>query len=58
MHPDVVLALQKIMDFCHDKWKEADRSNDHTDDIKTGRKIAYNHVLQLARSMLSEQTNT
>ena len=52
MTPDAILILQNIIDYCHDKWVEADRATDETPDLKTGRKMAYNHVLQHTRELL------
>jgi hypothetical protein len=52
MTPDAILAVQKIIDFCHEKWLDADRSGDQPPDLKTGRKIGYNDVLQHARKLL------
>ena len=54
MSPDAILAVQKIMDYCHEKWIEADRAQGETPDLKTSRKIGYNHVLQYARKLLDE----
>jgi len=57
MKPASILALQAIIDFCHDKWQEANDAPDSawpTADIQTGRKMAYNDVLQHARKLLSE----
>ena len=54
MSPDAILAVQKIMDYCHEKWLEADRAQGETPDMKTGRKVGYNHVLQYARKLLDE----
>jgi hypothetical protein len=57
MTPDAVLALQKIIDYCHEKWEEANRapaSDWPTPDMQTGRKMAYNDVLQHARKLRAE----
>jgi hypothetical protein len=55
--PDAILTLQQIMDFCHDRWAEADKapaSDWPTPDMQTGKKMAFNEVLQYARRLLSE----
>jgi hypothetical protein len=54
MSPDAILAVQKILDFCNEKWIEADRATDQTADLKTGRKIGYNHVIHYARKLLDD----
>ncbi len=51
---DAHQPLQHIIEFCSDKWTEADRAPDQTPDMKTGRKMAYNDVLQQARRMLAD----
>jgi hypothetical protein len=55
MTTDAPLTLKRIIDFCFDKWSEADRDPRLTADLKTGRKMGYNDVLQFARRLLSEQ---
>jgi len=55
MTPEAILTLQKIMDYCHDKWGGADQapaSDFPTPDMLTGKKMAYNDVLQFARKLL------
>jgi hypothetical protein len=50
-------ALNEIIDFCSEKWGEADHqpaSPFQTRDMLTGKKMAYNEVLQFARKLLSE----
>jgi hypothetical protein len=45
------------MDFCHDKLAEANKapaSNWPTPDMQTGKKMAYNDVLQFARNLLTK----
>jgi hypothetical protein len=57
MTPEVILTLEKLMDYCHEKWAEADKpqaSSFPTADMQTGRKMAYNDVLQYARTLLAE----
>jgi hypothetical protein len=57
MAPDAVLTLQKIIDYCHEKWEEANQapaSDWPTPEMQTGRKMAYNDVLQHARKLLAE----
>jgi hypothetical protein len=58
MSPDAILTLEKIMDFCHEKWTEADKhppAEWPTHDMLTGKKMAYNNVLQFARKLLDEK---
>ena len=55
MTPEAILTLQKIMDYCHEKWGEADQApacEFPTPDMLTGKKMAYNDVLQFARKLL------
>jgi hypothetical protein len=55
MSPDATLTLEKIMNFCHEKWAEADKSpaaDFPTPDMLTGKKMAFNEVLQYARKLL------
>ena len=55
MTPESILILEKIMDHCHAKWQEADQtptSEWPTPDIQTGKKMAYNDVVQFARKLL------
>jgi hypothetical protein len=56
MTPEAILALQQVIDFCHEKWEEAERppaSDWPTPDMLTGKKMAYNDVLQFARALLT-----
>ncbi len=49
--------IQKIIDYCNDKWVEANQpqpSTWPTPDMQTGRQMAYNDVLQFARKLLNE----
>ena len=46
-------ALQQVIDFCLEKWAEADTSAELNGDQKTGRKVAYNAVVQYARNLLN-----
>jgi hypothetical protein len=58
MTPDAILTLEKVMDYCHEKWQEADRppaSSFPTPDMLTGKKMAYNDVVQFARKLLDEK---
>jgi hypothetical protein len=58
MNPDAIPTLEKIIDFCHQKWAEADKhpvSDWPTPDMQTGKKMAFNEVLQFARKMLDEK---
>jgi hypothetical protein len=59
MTPESILTLEKIMDYCHAKWEEADRQNPEspmpTADMLTGKKMAYNDVLQYARKLIAER---
>ncbi len=51
--------IQKIIDFCNDKWAEANQpqtSTWPTPDMQTGRKMAYNDVLQFARTLFTESS--
>jgi hypothetical protein len=55
MNPDAILTLEKILDFCHAKWPEANESpasDFPTPDMLTGQKMAYNDVVQYVRTML------
>jgi hypothetical protein len=55
--PDAILTLERIMDYCHQKWEEANQppvSSFPTADMLTGKKMAYNDVLQHARKLLDE----
>jgi hypothetical protein len=57
MTPDAILMLQNIMNHCHDKWEEANKTADSdfpTPDMLTGKTMAYNDVLQYARKLLGE----
>ena len=50
-------TLNEIIDFCSEKWVEADqppKSDWPTPDMRTGMKMAFNEVLQHARKLLSE----
>ena len=58
MTPESILTLQKVMDYCHGQWGEADRpvtSGWPTPDMQTGQKMAYNDVLQFARTLLGNR---
>jgi hypothetical protein len=60
MTTDVILVLQNLMDYCNDRWAEADRPTNATfptPDMLTGKKMAYNDVLQFARRLLGELSN-
>ena len=50
-------TLNEIIDFCSEKWGEAEQqpaSAFPTQDMLTGKKMAFNEVLQYARKLLSE----
>lgn len=59
MTPESILTLQKIMDYCHDKWEDVNQqapaSPWPTADVLTGQKMAYNDVLQYARKLISDE---
>jgi hypothetical protein len=57
MAPDTVLTLEKIQDYCHEKWREADQvpaSSWPPPDMQTGKKMAYNDVLQFVLALIAE----
>lgn len=57
MTPEAILALQRVIDYCHEQWEEADRpvtSGWPTPDMQTGKTMAYNDVLQFARTLLAD----
>jgi hypothetical protein len=57
MTPEEILTLQKIQDFCHAGWQKAadePASRFPTADMLTGKKMAFNEVLQFARSLLAD----
>jgi hypothetical protein len=59
MTRDIRHAMEQIIAFCNDKWIEADRASPSrfpTADTLTGKKMAYNDVLQYARTVLEEMT--
>ena len=50
-------ALKAVIEFCSDKWMEADqppKSGWPTSDMLTGKKMAFNEVLQFARKLMNE----
>ena len=50
-------ALQRIIDFCHDRWIEAEDAPATPYDkpgTQMGRKMAYNDVLQFAGRLLAD----
>lgn len=50
-------TLNEIIDFCSEKWGEADQepaSSFPNQDMLPGKKMAFNEVLQYARKLLSE----
>jgi hypothetical protein len=52
-------AMEQIIAFCNDKWIEADRASPSrfpTADMLAGKKVAYNDVLQYARSVVETVT--
>lgn len=57
MTPASILMLQKIMDHCHDRLDEACKTSgapSSTPGVLTGKKMAYNDVLQYARKLLTD----
>ena len=55
---DARQAFQKIVDYCNDRWLEAEEAPATPYDApgtKTGRKMAYNDVLQFARRMQADE---
>jgi hypothetical protein len=57
MPRDAASALQKIIEYCSDKWIEADKPSDApypTPDMQTGKKMAYHDVLNYASRLLNE----
>ena len=57
MTTDAILVLNTLMDYCNDRWVEADRLPDGTfptADMLTGKKMAYNDVLQFARRLQAD----
>jgi hypothetical protein len=58
MKTDVILTLETLMDYCNAKWIEAAEESPSgfpTADMLTGKKMAYNEILQFARRLLAEQ---
>jgi hypothetical protein len=50
-------TLNQIIDFCSEKWGEANqppKSDWPTPDMRTGQKMAFNEVIQYVRKLLSE----
>jgi hypothetical protein len=50
-------TLNQIIDFCSEKWGEAEGqrpSSFPTQEMLTGKKMAFNEVLQFARKLLNE----
>jgi hypothetical protein len=57
MKTDVTRALEEVLDFCNDRWLEADRppqSGFPTADMLTGKKMAFNDVIQHVRTKLAD----
>jgi hypothetical protein len=55
---DDAQKIQKIIDYCNGKWIEAAEepaSAFPTKDMLTGKKMAYNEVLQFARRLLADE---
>ena len=51
--------IEDIIAYCNDRWIEADRASPSrfpTAEMLTGKKVAYNDVLQYARTILEEMT--
>ena len=50
-------ALRQVLDFCNQKWTEADQASAGTwptPDMLTDRKQAYNEFFQYVRTLLDE----
>ena len=59
MKPDVIHLLETLMDYCNDRWLEADKAPAGafpTADMLTGKKMAYNDLLQFVRKQLAERS--
>lgn len=57
MKTDAILALEKVLDYCHNRWSEADKTTPSAfpnADTLTGQKMAYNDVLQFTRRQLAD----
>jgi hypothetical protein len=58
MTNDVRLTLQKVIAYCDEKWVKARDEQAAAPaqdiDLQTGKKMAYNDLLQYARKLLSE----
>lgn len=51
-------TLKHIIDYCDKKWVEADAASDapfQSQDTQSGKKIAYNDVLQYARKLIGDK---
>lgn len=58
MTDDARDILKTIIDFCSDKWGEADKqlpTSFPTQDMLIGKKMAFNELLQFARKLLAER---
>jgi hypothetical protein len=59
MKTDVILALETLLDFCNDRWVAADTARPGpfpNADMLTGKKIAYNEVIQFVRTQLADRS--
>jgi hypothetical protein len=57
MTPEEILTLQRIQTFCHEGWKKAADEPAFafpTADMLTGKKMAFNEVLQFTRTLLAD----
>jgi hypothetical protein len=57
MTDDARQSLEKIISYCNGKWLEANQAPASawpTPDMLTAKKMAYNDVLQYARTLLDE----
>ncbi len=59
MTPESILTIEKIMDYCHAKWEEANRQAPDarwpTADVLAAKKLAYDEVRQFAQKLLADQ---
>ncbi len=58
MTKDARQAFQKIIDYCNERWIEAEDAPATSYDApgtKSGRKMAYNDVLQYARRLRADK---
>ena len=56
MTKDATAMIESIVTYCNAKWVEANEASSQawpTPEMQTGRKMAYNDVLQYARALLT-----